>query len=250
MSEPIHHVNADLYAHDLFDRWANEQGIIAAESILIRSCFTDTNKTILEAGTGGGRIAFYLEQHGFKNIHAFDIVPKMIEHAREIAGQKNSAIHFDVANAAHLPMYANGQFDYLIYPQQVLCFIEDYTLFVSALNEAYRIAKPGCTCVFSFLDFDARRYNPVLSRLLGFLRWIRREKIGYNYLPWLKLNGAYNRKFFHKNQPVLYWVKREEITALLKQVGFSIVRVQNAGELEDPTHGKRTGMLYLICTKP
>ena len=250
MSEPIHHVNADLYAHDLFDRWANEQGIIAAEALLIRTYFTDVTKSVLEAGTGGGRIAFYLEQLGFKDIQAFDIVPKMIAHARELAEKKQSAVQFQVANAADLSVYPDQQFDYLIYPQQVLCFIEDRTLFHTALREAYRVAKPGSVCVFSFLDYEARWYNPILSSVLVLLRRLRGEKgTGYD-LPWLKLNGAVNKKFFHKHQTVLYWMRRKKISEELQHIGFTMVDVKNAGELENPAQGKRTGMLYLICTRP
>lgn len=249
MPEQVQYVNADLYAHDLFDRWANEQGIIAAEALLIRTYFTDFTKSVLEAGTGGGRIAFYLEQLGFKDIQAFDIVPKMIVHARELAEKKQSAVQFQVANAADLSIYPDQQFDYLIYPQQVLCFIENRTLFHKALREAYRVAKPGSVCVFSFLDYDARWYNPLLSTMLTILRKVRHEKSSKYDLPWLKLNGAANKKFFHKHQPTLYWIRRHAILNELQQIGFKVMDVKNAGELENPEHPKRKGMLYITCTK-
>ncbi len=249
MPPELKNLNADLYAGDLFDRWAKEQGIIAAERILIERYITHRDRSVLEAGTGGGRIAFYLERSGCTDVHAFDIVPDMIHYARQTAQSTGSKVKFDVADAADLNIYPDQSFDQLVYFQQVLCFIDQPAKFQQALREAYRLMKPGAICIFSFLDYRARSYNPLLSILMRVVRTLRGEQHGAQHLPWLLINGKFNRKFLRRDQPVLYWVKREEIMAMLQEIGFHIIEATSASQLENPSAKQQKGMLYMVCRK-
>ena len=76
----------------------------------------------------------------------------MIDNANKNGKKKNSAIKFVVADATDLSDFTSNTYDYLIYLQQVLCFIEDEQLFRNALSEAYRIAKKDSIVIFSFLE--------------------------------------------------------------------------------------------------
>jgi ubiquinone/menaquinone biosynthesis C-methylase UbiE len=116
----------------------------------------------------------------------------MIVNAIERKGKINSTVEFKVADATNLALYADNSFDYLIYLQQVLCFIEDEQMFYNALKETYRIAKNGGTVIFSFLDYNSRKINIPLRIILTVLRKLRGEKISKRYLPWLKINGSFN----------------------------------------------------------
>ena len=78
-------LNVELYSNELLEAWTNKEGLIPAETTLINKYLTDINKSVLEAGTGGGRISFHIEKIGFQKISAFDFAPNMIKRAKETA---------------------------------------------------------------------------------------------------------------------------------------------------------------------
>jgi ubiquinone/menaquinone biosynthesis C-methylase UbiE len=239
-------LNAKLFSNELFDDWVTREELIPAEEWLLSKYLTDKSKNVLEAGTGGGRIAFQIERMGFNNITAFDFVSSMIEFASSKAQKLGSSIIFKTLDASNLSVLEDNSFDYLVYLQQVLCFIDKENLFENSLKEAYRISKKGEITIFSFLNFPSRKINYLLSPLLGFLRSLRNEKIAGQYLPWLKFNNRINWKLFNRNQPLTYWVKKEQIVSLLESTGFSILEVGTESELKkskDPDNG----MLYVVC---
>lgn len=244
----VPNLNAERYSKEVFDLWANKERLNKSEEYLLNKYLVDNSKHVLEGGTGGGRLSFQIEKMGFTNGSAFDIVPEMIEHAKVRAENSASTVNFKVSDAANLSEFKSDTFDYLIYLQQVLCFIDDEDLFLNALKEAYRVAKKDATIIFSFLDYDAKPYNPALSSIVNSLRKMRNEKISKRHLPWLKINNDINWKLFHKNQPKTFWVKRNEIIFKLMSLGFYVVETKNANQLNsDAKKGK--GILYVVCQK-
>ena len=241
-------LNAELYSKELLDYWVNRNKLISAEKYLLNKYLIDPTKNVLEAGTGGGRISFYIEGMGFQNISSFDIVPEMINHAKKIAQTKNSNIEFEIADAVNLSKYKNETYNYLIYLQQVLCFIPKTNLFSDALKESYRVAKKNAIVIFSFLDFDSRVYNSSLSLIINFLRKIRREETSKQQLPWIKIKNKFNWKLLNKNQAITYWLKKDEIISELESIGFSILEAKNANQLNSNSK-TRKGMLYIVCKK-
>jgi ubiquinone/menaquinone biosynthesis C-methylase UbiE len=248
MTTDLKSLNAGLFSNELFEEWINRKNLIPAEEYFLKKYLTDKTKNVLEAGTGGGRISFHIEKMGFSNISAFDIVPEMIKHARSLAKSIGSNIEFEVADAASLKNYENDAFDYLVYLQQVLCFISKKELFSDSLKEAYRVAKKDGIVVFSFLDFDSKSYNSTLSLVINIIRKTRGEEVLKQHLPWLKINNKYNWKLFNRNQPVTYWVKKNLIINELKDIGFSILEAKNANQLNNDTISGK-GMLYIVCRK-
>ncbi|MBP0902479.1 class I SAM-dependent methyltransferase [Mariniflexile gromovii] len=224
-----------LYATTLLDKWSKIEIIYHHESFLIKKYLIDKTKNVLEAGTGGGRLVFYIEELGFKNISAFDFVPEMVDYANNRKRIVKSNIEFIVADATDLYQYENDSFHYLIYFQQVLGFISDESLFKNSLKEAYRIAQKNAIVMFSFSEWNSRKINPLISIVVNFLRIIRGEKYQKHHLPWLKLNGKFNWKFLNKNQPLVYWVKKDYLISLLENIGFSVIEVY--------------GELNLVCKK-
>lgn len=245
----MENLNASLYANELLEEWSKKDHLLIAEDKLLSKYVVDKTKTILDVGTGGGRLAFYLENLGFYNISAFDIVPEMIIQAKSVAKTKNSTIEFIVADAAKLSVYNDNQFDYLLYLQQVLNFIPEDNLFNEALIESFRIAKKDAIALFAFLDYESRLFNKPLNVFLNFLRFIRKEKKGNHCLPWIKINNKFNWKLFNKSQACALWVKRDDILIKLKSLGYTILEVNNANQLLDSNSSKRNGMLYVVCKK-
>lgn len=240
-------LNIKLYTNELFEQWTTRTNLNTAENYFLNKYLTDKTKNVLEAGTGGGIISFEIEKKGFTNISAFDIVPSMVSRAKDVANQKKSKITFEIADATRLINFQNNQFDYLIYLQQVLCFVPNDT-FLNALIETYRVAKKDAIVIFSFLDYDSRRLNSILSFIVNVVRKIRGEQILKYYLPWLKIGKKYNWKLFNKNQAQTYWVKRNFITHELQKLGFEVLEIKNDCQIENQKKSAR-GMLYIVCKK-
>lgn len=240
-------LNVNLYSTELFEQWTTRKDLNPTENYFLNKYLTDTSKNVLEAGTGGGIISFEIEKKGFSNIQAFDIVTSMITCAKEKAIQKESKIIFSVSDASFLDEYKTNQFDYLVYLQQILCFVPEHN-FLEALHESYRVAKINGIVIFSFLDYDSRSFNSILSLIVNFLRKIRGEKVLKYYLPWLKIGEKFNWKIFHKNQAQIFWIKRDYILNKLQELGFEILEIKNDFEIENQKNTAR-GMLYIICKK-
>ena len=122
--------NKEVYSTLELDNWrkrANEN-LIPAERYPIEKYLTDKSRNVIEAGTGGGRIAFNIEKLGFKNIWGFDYIPEMIEYAKITAGLNNSGIHFPQGDAVDLSKFDNDKFFYTIYLQQVISFIPHHSI--------------------------------------------------------------------------------------------------------------------------
>ncbi len=239
--------NQNLYATSLFNEWANKEDFDFTEKYFLNKYITDTSKHVIEAGTGGGRIIFYLEKQGFNNLEAFDYVPEMIAYCKTKKDHIKSKIKFKVANAVYLTKYHDNTFDYLIYMQQVLCFVNKEN-FLKSLHEAHRIGHAKSIYIFSFLNWDSKVYNPVLSLVVNFFRLIRGEKVAKYYLPWLKLNGKFNLELLNGNQPKNLWVKRKTLVNIIENTGFKIIEMKTEGELLRKRK-KNKGKIYIACKK-
>ncbi len=242
-------LNAELYSNELFEEWSKKNHLLIAEDKLLSKYLTDRTKNVIDAGTGGGRLSFYVERMGFNNISAFDIVPNMIKHAKKVAKEKESNIEFKVADAVNLFEYKNNTFDYSLYLQQVLNFIPEEEEFNASLNESYRITKKGGIVLFAFLDYNTRIFNRPLNMVLNLLRIIRKEKVLTQRLPWIKINNKFNWKIFNKNQALSYWVKKDKILSGLQNIGYTILEVKNTNQFINNNTTKRKGMLYIVCKK-
>ena len=177
--------NRRLFATAAFEQWADRTDLIAPEAFLVDR-FLDPRASVIEAGTGGGRILFELRKRGFTDLHGFDYVPRMIEAARR--RDRANAIDFTVQDAVDLD-HGDASFDQAIYLQQVMSFIEHQDGRDAALREARRILRPGGTALFSFLCFEARMRNPayaVLARYLHITRRLRARSRSIQYQPWLR----------------------------------------------------------------
>jgi SAM-dependent methyltransferase len=241
--------NKEIYSTQELECWAQRanEDLIPAEKYLINKYLINKNARVMEAGTGGGRIAFNIEEMGFSNIVAFDYVPEMIDYAKNQQKIRHSNIQFSVADASDLEIFGRNVFDYLIYLQQIICFIPE-SLIEKALIASYTIASEGAVAIFSFLLWEGRSFNPFISVFVNLFRLLRGEPLSRQSLPWLRFNQKFNRAFLKKGQATNYWVKKEEIISLIKRVGYSIIEIKTTGEILN-LKNKNYGMLYIVCKK-
>ena len=230
-----------------FHEWSRVRPLADQERLLLTKYLVKKDKRVIEAGTGGGSIALFLENMGFEEIHAFDLSPRMIEAARINASRTRSKISFDIADAANLHQYQSGYFDYLVYMQQVLCCVPKEG-FRQALTEAYRIAAPGSVSIFSFLNWESRMLNSLLSMAVNFSRRARNERSSSRYLPLLLRNRRLNWRYFSSHQPSFYWPRPQEAVEQIQSVGFRVIETTTEQVGTNGRTSQGTG-LYVVASK-
>jgi ubiquinone/menaquinone biosynthesis C-methylase UbiE len=115
-------------------------GGIEATEELVELCHITADSYVLDVGCGAGATAAYLvKQHGCRVV-GVDILPRMVERARETARRESvtGQTEFRVADAQDLP-FDDATFDAVI-TESVAAFPEDKQ---QAANEYARVTKPG-----------------------------------------------------------------------------------------------------------
>ncbi len=236
--------NHDVYADNKeLDNWIRRSGLLADEAYFIDK-YIENRGRLIEAGTGGGRIALEIaKRNSDLEIVAFDFVEAMIKSAK----MKSQIVDFRVDDASDLSSFEDESFDFAVYLQQIVSCVS-VELISKVLNESYRVLKKDGIILFSFLYFDGRKINPSLSFIVNSLRILRGEKWQRQNLPWLKLAGKPNFKIFSKKQATTYWFELDEIKQILTDIGFTIMEVKTSKELSN-LQNKSDGMLYIVCKK-
>ncbi|MCY7335130.1 MAG: class I SAM-dependent methyltransferase [Chamaesiphon sp.] len=247
----------DLYNGIEFPTWIELENLNPQELYLIQKYLLPDLKTV-EAGTNGGRILLEMQEMGFTDLAGFDFVPALID--RAIERDRSRSIDFQVGDAIALA-YATNSFDQIVYLQQIVCIMDNTQARLRALQEAYRILKPGGTGLFSFLSFDSRHSQFIYASYLKYLTTIRKlrgDNRSMQELPWLKLGGKFNPNALFDRPPYIYWYRHTEICDLVRSVGFEIVAIGSDPQIEadrlvtsDRELATRdlAGMLYVVVKK-
>lgn len=111
---------------------------------------------VLEIAPGPGYLAIEVAKLTGCRMVGLDISRSFIRIANENARKAGIDIAFDEGDAADLPFPANG-FDFIF----CRAAFKNFSRPLAALNEIYRVLKPGCSAVIIDLrkDFSAREVN-------------------------------------------------------------------------------------------
>ena len=115
-------------------------GNVSATDRVADLCQIDQSSYVLDVGCGSGATPAYLAQTRGCRVMGVDILPRMIDRARELAVRKglSELTEFRVADAQDLP-FPDNQFDAVI-TESVTAFPADKQ---RAVSEYARVLKPG-----------------------------------------------------------------------------------------------------------
>lgn len=185
---------------------------------------------IFEAGCGPGILAEYLVHEGAKVV-AFDVSPKMVEHAKKRVPQNATFFVADMAKS--LPIDQNGQFD-MVVASLSIDYVKDWTI---PLAEFHRLLKPKGKFIFT------------IQHPLGSWNWYKPDcAFGVQYVE-------ANWKNFTEEPVVVpdYYRSFEEVINPLIKAGFKIQKVEDCKPIDalrslDPyKFGKFSKLASFMC---
>ena len=161
-----------------YARAAVQVGLWASERILINQTFPNKSAKVLELGCGGGRVGLGLAKEGYNNLTVTDFSPVMVDMTHGIfaeAGMAQSAT-IEIANACRLT-YPEQSWDGVVFAFNGLMCLRGQTDRLEALNEIYRVLKPGGKFLFTANDREKGEHaglwksEPVLPGCQNGDRW-------------------------------------------------------------------------------
>jgi len=123
--------------------------------------------------------------------------------------------------------YQDGEFDQIVYLQQIISFISDAEGRQKAVAEAYRVLKADGIALFSFCA--SNRDCSLLARpMIGYSRafelW-HADDSPLNRCHGLWLGGRFNLSAILDVRPMSYWFRCEDAVQLLAEQRFTIVGI-------------------------
>lgn len=118
-----------------------------AQAALVKDVAPSVAFTLIDVGCGSGRLAYALREDQLIAYHGVDVVPELIDYAREVCQRDDW--RFDVISSIAIPA-ADQSADVVVFmsvfthlkPQEIQRY----------LREAARVLKPGGVMVASYLD--------------------------------------------------------------------------------------------------
>jgi len=247
--------NFDLYKSSEFALWSYNDRLSPSEDVILKSL--DPGKSVLDAGTGGGRFLHVLKSRGFQLLTGFDYLAEFINVAR--ARDASGSIKFDVAAAQKLP-YQDEQFDQCLYLQQLISLIDEHENRLAALRELKRVLKSDGIGYLSLLFRESREKTPagfLLKWYLTIIRTFVHRNVPVMMQPWLKRGGRPNWAFLMDAPPYVGWYSLSEALEDIKNAGLIVHEVATDHQLKEGRWlkpemlAKETlkGFLYIKCRK-
>lgn len=161
------HLNHLLQIHSRDDAMAwivggqyEQIGIL--ESSLLRTLGLQPGHTLVDIGSGSGRLPWKLRSYLTGKFIGTDILPELLDYAREKCGRTDWEF---IANYRPTIPVADHSADFVTF-FSVFTHLLDEDIY-RFLAEAKRVAKPGGKIVFSFLDFEVESHWAVFTSTLA-----------------------------------------------------------------------------------
>lgn len=227
MKRKYGHINKTLLEHyqtNEFNYWGYSvvlKGFSDLERDFIYTIPELEQKTVLDMGCGGGRIAKAIASIGVKKLVGADFSYKFCQtfnHACDSFRNNAGAVNSEITEQP----FRQNTFDIIFYWGNILSCLDNPLFQEQALREGYRILKPGGKLFLTVLNFHGRLINYPLFWFISCLRTFKRHPIRGRNLPWLKKNNRINKTFFKLTEPQFYWFTKKEIRKMAINIGFTV----------------------------
>ncbi len=136
-------------------------GLWESEKLLFSKYFSSKEK-LLDLGCGAGRASIGLWEEGFEDVLGTDLAESMVAESREIADCLGCPFRFQREDATNLS-FADCSFDGAVFAFNGLMQIPGRQARRLALQQIYRVLRPGGPFIFSTLDREDRLYSKVFA---------------------------------------------------------------------------------------
>ena len=216
----------DHYAHA-----STHVGLWQSEESILQKFFKK-NFSLLDIGTGCGRIAMGLNELGYGNVMGVDFSRPMIREARRIAKLLQYPIPFRVADATRLDLiFGKSVFEGAIFGFNGLMQIPKWENRRRALKAVFKILVPGGYFIFT-------THDRALSKHKKF--WNREKSLWHRGKQKEQLDEFGDR---YENTPMgnlyIHVPLCNEIRQELKAVGFKVISDVLRSMLANETHEVR-----------
>jgi ubiquinone/menaquinone biosynthesis C-methylase UbiE len=204
---------------------ASSLGLWVSEEKIFTRLFKPED-SILELGSGVGRIAIGLHELGYRNVLATDFSRAMIQRTRSLAKLLEYSIPSQVADATELK-FEDGVFDGAIFGFNGLMQIPEAEKRIQALGEIHRVLRPRAW--FTFTTHDRERSAHQDFWQAEQIRWAEGQQS-----PELEIFGDRAEKY-SDGLHFMHVPTRVEVEALLKETGFNLeVSVMRSELCDEP----------------
>ena len=220
-------------------------GLWPAEEILVTRYFNLHGK-VLDLGCGAGRTTIALKKMGY-NATGIDLMPEMIEAAKEQAKEHEMTVELKVMDASSL-MFGDAVFDDILFSYNGYEQIPGNEKRKKVLQEVYRVLKPGGVFIIT-----SRSGIALGRRWLGWVWMYFREyilkKIGLVKRQYELGDMVYNKIYHHYSSP-------RKIKNDLLKVGFKFLYFNSRRNIERNrpatlfTAVSRDKSLFFVAQKP
>jgi len=229
--------NVDAYssveAAEKYAENAERIGLYETEEKVLRKHFDPASGAVLDVGCGAGRTTRQLADREF-DVTGIDVSERMIRTATEMYPD----IEFQVADVVDLP-FANEAFEYALFSAYGLDYVYPETDRLAALEEIYRVLRPGG--VFAFNTHNGWYNLPAVL--------LARSRLKQLYLKrgnLFRLSSPY-KVAPHEYDTVTYISNPRRQRRQLRDSGFEILEL--VGKRPSPLKYVERGP-YFVAEKP
>jgi SAM-dependent methyltransferase len=167
----------------IYARMINHRLVLESDDIqlmyLLKFLPGNKSQLILDAGCGDGKYAFYLGQHGYRNVHAIDLFERI----------ESGEFYYQQASLDSLPF--NKSFFDFIYCNSVIFYLEKPERGIQEFNRALKIG--GLVFITAHTKYSLFTIWRCLKRFLGIKSLKHLEGVrfysAYQYVQMLRRNG-------------------------------------------------------------